>query len=190
MKIQKIEIEDKLYTIQVAETEEEFDKGLMNIDGIPKDEGMLFPFDEEEEQTFWMKDTRIPLDIIFIDSDGFVNSVFLGEPYSEEIISGIAKYVLELNADSGVTEGDFIDLYPDEEESKEGKMYVISMEGKPIMELEGGERIFSRKNTRTLIKFAKKAHKSNKDSDYKALGKRLFKFLDTQESNEPQYVEE
>jgi hypothetical protein len=47
------------------------------------------------------------------------------------------------------------------------------------MELEGGERIFSRKNTKVLIKYAKKAYKTKEDKDYKALGKRLFKFLHT-----------
>ena len=52
-----------------------------------------------------------------------------------------------------------------------------------------GERIFSRANTKTLIKFAKKAASTNNDNDFRALGKRVFKFLATQDSNEPQYVE-
>jgi hypothetical protein len=58
------------------------------------------------------------------------------------------------------------------------------------MELDGGERIFSRPNTKVLIKFAKKASATQKDSDYKALGKRIFKFLETQSNNEPEYVEQ
>ena len=56
------------------------------------------------------------------------------------------------------------------------------------MELEGGERIFSRANTKTLIKFAKKAYSTQSDNDFKALGKRVFKFLDIQDNNEPEYV--
>ena len=56
------------------------------------------------------------------------------------------------------------------------------------MELDGGERIFSRPHTKILIRFAKKAYSSEKDSDFKNLGKRLFKFLQTQEETEPEYV--
>ena len=57
------------------------------------------------------------------------------------------------------------------------------------MELEGGERIFSRPNTKTLIKFAKKAVSTGNDNDYKKLGDRLFKFLQVQDSNPAEYVE-
>jgi hypothetical protein len=53
------------------------------------------------------------------------------------------------------------------------------------MELEGGERIFSRKDTRVLIRLANKAYKTKDISDYKKLGKKLFQFLDVQESNSP-----
>lgn len=57
------------------------------------------------------------------------------------------------------------------------------------MELEGGERIFSRKNTKVLIKQAKKANNSKSDSDYKRLGKSMFKYLKIQDNNEPEFVE-
>ena len=67
-------------------------------------------------------------------------------------------------------------------------MLVLNENGTPQMELEGGERIFSRENTKTLIKFAKKAAFTNKDTDYKGLGKRVFKFLQTQNENEAEYV--
>jgi len=45
------------------------------------------------------------------------------------------------------------------------------------MELEGGERIFSRKNTRTLIRMAKKANETKSDTDYKRLGNKMFSYI-------------
>ena len=66
-------------------------------------------------------------------------------------------------------------------------MKVLNEKGEIQMELSGGERIFSRLNTKILIKFAKKADFTKNDNDYKALGKRVFKFLTIQDSNDPQY---
>ena len=63
----KIEINDKVYDVRVAETDADFESGLQDITSLPENEGMLFPYEEEEEVTFWMKDTLIPLDIIFVN---------------------------------------------------------------------------------------------------------------------------
>jgi len=57
------------------------------------------------------------------------------------------------------------------------------------MELQGGERIVSRRETKVLIRKAKKAAESNSESDYKALGKYMFKVLKGQDTREPEYVE-
>lgn len=189
MKIKEIEIEDKIYSVKVAETSDEYDDGLMNVENLNENEGMLFPFEDEDVREFWMKDTLIPLDIIFINSNNEVTKIIKGEPNSENIIHGQAKYVLELNADSGVNLGDEVEFDVENSEEDNTKMYVIGLDGNSQMTLEGGERIFSRKNTKTLIKFAKKAYNSNNDSDYKALGKRVFKFLNIQDTNEPEYVD-
>ena len=67
-------------------------------------------------------------------------------------------------------------------------MMVLDAEGNTQMTLDGGERIFSIKNTKILIKLAKKATATNNDNDYKALGKRVFKFLEVQNNSEPEYV--
>jgi hypothetical protein len=133
-----------------------------------------------------MEDTSFPLDIIFINDDLEVTQVSKGKPMSTDPIYGEGDYVLELNINSGVKVGDEIEFVTDKEINK--KMLVLDSNGKVQMKLEGGERIMSINNTKTLIKFAKKASSTGKDSDYKALGKRVFKFLETQNNAEPEYV--
>lgn len=135
-----------------------------------------------------MKDTQIPLDVIFIDENLEVQAVYQGEPGSEELMTeNNINFVLELNVNSGVKVGDEVEFSPNKK-VKEDKMIVLDENGNPQMELEGGERIFSRPNTKTLIKLAKKAAATGKESDYKALGKRVFKFIKVQNESEPEYV--
>lgn len=188
MKEIKIKIGSKPYKVKIAQTDEEKEKGLQGVNELPENEGMLFIFDEAEDVSFWMKDTSIPLDIVFIDDELNVISVYQGIPESEEFITEKnVTFVLEVNQNSGINVGDELEFSPDKEVSKD-KMLVLDSEGNPQMELEGGERIFSRANTKTLIKFAKKAYSTQNDNDFKALGKRVFKFLDIQDNNEPEYV--
>lgn len=188
MKEIKIKIGSKPYEVKIAQTDEEKEKGLQGVNELPENEGMLFIFDEAEDVSFWMKDTSIPLDIVFIDDELNVISVYQGIPESEEFITEKnVTFVLEVNQNSGINVGDELEFSPDKEVSKD-KMLVLDSEGNPQMELEGGERIFSRANTKTLIKFAKKAYSTQSDNDFKALGKRVFKFLDIQDNNEPEYV--
>lgn len=187
----KVRVNNKEYDVEVARTEEEKEVGLSNIEYLPDDEGMLFVYDTPQEVGFWMKDTLIPLDIIFINDEEEVISVHQGIPNDETpIIEDDVLYVLEVPAGSGIKTGDEIE-FEDEENSKplNNKMLVLNENGEVQMELEGGERIFSRKNTKVLIKFALKADKTKQDKDYKNLGKKIFKFLDIQESNNPEYVE-
>ena len=116
---------------------------------------MLFVYDEPQTVGFWMEDTSIPLDIIFINDDCEVLSIYKGKPFDKTIAEeDNVQYVLELNQNSGVKVGDEVDI-----ESNENLpvMKVIGSDGETQMELEGGERIFSRKNTRTLIRMAKRA---------------------------------
>ena len=187
MKKIKINIANKSYTVELAETAEDHELGLQDIEQLPKDKGMLFVFDEPQDVSFWMKDTYIPLDLAFLNEDLEVTQVFKGIPESEELMEGFAAYVLEVNSWSGIKIGDELNFEP--EDRKLNSMHVLDSNGNSQMELQGGERIFSRANTKTLIKFAKKAASTNNDNDFRALGKRVFKFLATQDSNEPQYVE-
>lgn len=184
-----IEIGDKKYKVKEAKTEEEKMKGLQDIESLPENEGMLFYYDSPQDVAYWMKDTKVPLDIVFINDDEEVISVKQGKPLSEDLIEeDNVLYVLEVNQGSGIQPGDELDI-EDEEEENDNTMKVLASDGTIQMELEGGERIFSRKNTKVLIKFAKKAYKTKDDKDYKALGKRLFKYLHIQDTNEPEYVE-
>lgn len=183
----KIEIGDREYNVTCARTEEERIKGLQGVTELKDDEGMLFFFEEPDTIDFWMKDTKIPLDIIFIDDDMEVISIYQGEPESETIAEedGV-RFVLEVNQNSGIKEGDELDI---EEDEKLPTMKVIAPDGSTQMELQGGERIFSRKNTRTLIRMAKKAKSTKSEVDYKRLGKKMFEYIKAQDNRKPEYVE-
>jgi hypothetical protein len=135
-----------------------------------------------------MKDTLIPLDVVFIDDEMTVIAVHQGMPQTEDFMTeSNTAFVLEVNQNSGIEPGDELDFEPETKINK-NKMHVLDSEGNPQMELDGGERIFSRTHTKTLIKFAKKAASTQNDNDYKALGKRVFKFLQVQSETDPEYV--
>ena len=183
----KIEIGNKKYDVQVMESEEDKEKGLQDVNYLPENEGMLFIYEEPEEISFWMDQTPLPLDVIFINEDYEVISVHQGIPNSQEpMTEQNVMYVLEVNEGSGIKPGDELEF--EDDEKSESKMLVLDENGDVQMTLEGGERIFSRANTKILIKMANRAYKSKKDSDYAALGNKVFKFLDKQDSNTPEYV--
>lgn len=184
----KIKIGKKEYNVEVAETEAQKLQGLQGRDSLASDEGMLFIYEKPQDVAFWMKDTRIPLDIIFIDEDQEVISVKQGTPMSEDLIEETdVQYVLELNQGSGVKEGQTVDFEEDEDEKKP-VMKVLLPDGETQMELEGGERIVSRRETKILIKKAKIAYESKNDEDYKNLGRYMFRILKGQDNRDPEYV--
>lgn len=184
-----IEIGNKKYKVQEARTEEEKEKGLQGVTELPEDEGMLFYFDPPEDVSMWMKDTLIPLDIVFINDDEEVVYVEEGVPNTETqmTVQNVA-YVLEVNSGSGIQEGDELD-FEEEDEDDAPVMKVLAQDGSTQMDLWGGERIFSRKNTVVLIRKAKKANMSKDDKDYKALGRYMFKCIKGQDERPPEYVE-
>lgn len=197
----EIKIGEQIFEVFVAQTDEEKERGLQNVVEMESNEGMLFDYSLEPETnlSFWMVDTEIPLDVIFIGMENSVLSVHKGTPQSEEYMTeeGPVKYVLEVNQNSGIKVGDIL-TFMDEQESEEPEevseetsntMQVIGSDGQVQMEIEGGERIFSIPNTKRLVELAKKAYESKSDEDYKKLGKTVFKFLHTQDTNEPDYVE-
>ena len=187
----KITIGNKSYQVSLAKTEEEQITGLQGVHTLPEDEGVLFVFEEPGEVGFWMKDTLIPLDIIYINDDDEVIAVEEGTPGDETILEHPdVKYVLEVNKDSGIKIGDELEI-EDEENSESGiiGMYVIGPKGEIQMEVDGKERIFSIEHTKTIIRLSKKAYKSKLDSDYIKLGKKIFKYIEKQDNQEDDFVE-
>ena len=186
-----VNIGNKTYNCQVAKNEEDRKKGLMGVENLPIDEGMLFVWDKEDTREMWMKDTLIPLDQIAINDDDEVVLVYQAQPKDETLVPFMnAKYILEVNQGSGIVEGDDFEI-DDSDDLNKYTMKVLAPDGTTQMFLQGGERIFSRKNTRVLIKKAKKAF-ANKGGDYdkycKALGKYMFKCIKIQDNNTPEYV--
>ena len=88
--------------VEIADDNYERMHGLMFRENLNKNFGMLFIFDAEENQTFWMKNTMIPLDIIFISKDMKIIDIKYATPCKENPCklyksSGPAQYVLEVN---------------------------------------------------------------------------------------------
>lgn len=105
----------KTIQIEIADDTPSIETGLMYRKHLPDDEGMLFIMPNEEIQTFWMKNTPIPLDMIFATSEGGIVTVRARTtPLSLESIQSTvpAKYVLEVRGgfaeQYGITEGDRI----------------------------------------------------------------------------------
>ena len=91
---------------RVADTPAKQERGLMFVKNLPENEGMIFVFDQDQEQAFWMKNTLIDLDMVFVDSHKKVTSVAAEVPHSytytpdEEVAYavGYGQYVVELAA--------------------------------------------------------------------------------------------
>lgn len=109
---------DHSFNIEVMVTDQERALGLMFRRSLPEDGGMLFIYDPPQPATMWMRNTLIPLDIVFISVDGCVHRIESNaEPFSETLIpsDGDVAAVLELNggeADKiGLKRGDKV-IYP------------------------------------------------------------------------------
>ena len=89
------------FNIAIADDKNKKMYGLMNLHKLPQDYGMLFPFYRNQIVLMWMKNTHIPLDMIFIGADNKIANIQLNaKPYSLEIISSEIEVdkVLEVNA--------------------------------------------------------------------------------------------
>lgn len=115
----KVVINDHTFSVEVAQTDEEKQKGLSDRATLAEDKGMLFVFDKEGFYPFWMKDMRIPIDIIYLKGNQVV-TVFPNVAYPQSVDENLnppsyvstqpADKVLELPAGSAnkyaITEGD------------------------------------------------------------------------------------
>ncbi|WP_246703950.1 DUF192 domain-containing protein [Rhizobium sp. P38BS-XIX] len=88
------------FTVELALTPPQLEYGLMYRDKMPADHGMLFDFGTSRPVMMWMKNTKLSLDMLFLDKSGVVTHIQENAvPYSEAIISsnGSVAYVIELN---------------------------------------------------------------------------------------------
>jgi uncharacterized protein len=103
------------FTVEVAATSPQQARGLMFRTALKDDRGMIFPFPEARMASFWMKNTVIPLDIIFIRADGRIENIAANTtPYSTDPVESTAPVVavLELRgglaAERGIKPGDMV----------------------------------------------------------------------------------
>jgi uncharacterized membrane protein (UPF0127 family) len=93
-----VTIEGHEVDCEVADTDPSRMQGLMHRQDLPQNAGMLFVFPWSEQQSFWMRDTHIPLDVAFADMHGKILNIESGSPMSERkmLSQGPAMYVLEV----------------------------------------------------------------------------------------------
>lgn len=101
------------FTVEVASSAEQQSMGLMYRNQLAPDRGMIFPFDPPRDASFWMRNTLIPLDMIFVRADGTITNIEANTvPYSEEPVrsAGPVAAVLEIaggrSAELGIKAGD------------------------------------------------------------------------------------
>lgn len=103
LKIQQVCFENNCFQVEIADTKIKREQGLMNRAELKGNMGMLFVFNEEKQYSFWMKNTLIPLDIIWLNNDKRVVYIINNipacqtEPCPEYKPAQTAKYVLEVN---------------------------------------------------------------------------------------------
>ena len=119
--IEKVCFNENCFNVEIAETKEERAKGLMFRENLEKNKGMLFIFEKEDIYPFWMKNTLMPLDIIWINKDRKV--VFISEDTQPckaiqcPVINPNKKALYALEINSGISnktnlnEGDKLTFY-------------------------------------------------------------------------------
>ncbi|HEY0180618.1 MAG TPA: DUF192 domain-containing protein [Dokdonella sp.] len=116
-----VELHDHRYEIEIAEDDASRAHGLMERTSMPDDHGMLFVFQDDAPRSFWMKNTKIPLDMLFFDAEGKLLSVqhsappCVADPCPGYSSGAPARYVLELNAGQakkiGLAPGDELKIH-------------------------------------------------------------------------------
>ena len=106
------------FTVQIAATPDQQEKGLMFRRSLGADQGMIFPYEPPQEVAFWMKNTLIPLDIIYIRSDGTIVRITKAEAMdltplpSGEPIAAVLEIRSGRAAELGIVEGDVVTWKP------------------------------------------------------------------------------
>jgi uncharacterized protein len=105
--------------LELAMTPVEQSRGLMHRESLAPDQGMLFAFSSPGPRSFWMRNTRIPLDIAYLDHKGMILEIYPMFPFNENHVRSRSRevwFALEVNqgwfAKNKVTTGDTLDLEP------------------------------------------------------------------------------
>ncbi len=120
-------------TVEIARTSEERERGLMYRQHLPRGQGMYFVFEEPQPRSFYMRDTRIPLSIAFIRSDGIIESIKNMIPLDVRSVysNGPVQFALEANRgwfeEHGIRPGDRVVL-------KNGRISFFRRTGSAIEE--------------------------------------------------------
>ena len=107
---------DFTFYVTIANTPEARAAGLQHVEALDFDRGMWFVYDEAQPLTYWMKDTLMPLDIVFVDSSGVIQTIYSNVPpcfdvdpeqvdcptYSSE---GLSRFVLEIGGGVAAAKG-------------------------------------------------------------------------------------
>jgi hypothetical protein len=102
------------FTVEIAATPEQQERGLMFRKSIAGDRGMIFPYDPPQDVAFWMKNTLIPLDIIFVRADGTIARITKAEAMdltplpAGEPVSAVLEIRGGRAAELGIREGDIV----------------------------------------------------------------------------------
>ena len=104
------------FDVELADTAEAQSRGLMFRTELGDDEGMIFPSDPPQVRSFWMKNTPLPLDIIYIGTDGRILNMYemttpysLDSLYSADITSGVLELRGGLAKELGIGKGDLVE---------------------------------------------------------------------------------
>lgn len=111
------QVGDQTIDAQIALTEKEQQTGLMHRESMPENRGMVFVFLKPKARNFWMRNTLIPLDIAYINSNGVIQEIHPMEPLDESGVPSLSpniQFALEMNQgwfqEHGVKTGDSLDL--------------------------------------------------------------------------------
>lgn len=119
LRMAELKISNVPITVEIADTPQASENGLMFRDSLPEDHGMLFIFDQPKKASFWMRNTKIPLSIAYADSDGKILEIKSMNPLDETVVpsrSDEVDYALEVNqgwfSRHGITSGAKINGIP------------------------------------------------------------------------------